>query len=305
MICHAKVFHDVCTRNISQYQRSEHFVYDVRNATVMARFRSVFGLIVFLCSSYFLQKARRGESKHVMIERPQKDFVRHIARCDLRVGDSRWAYAEAHADSIELGWIDAKRTTPAYFNGVIHLLDSYEDQGDAISARLLRTDFKSYLCWRLSGWPDAGVLDGFGSALLRSADGDVILGKQRVGHVNGGLTYLPGGFIDARDVRGDGSIDLDASVRRELLEETGIGSDTVSADAGYYLTETGPHVSIAVPFRSHLSTRDLTERIKDHIRTDPDPELADVVIVRRLSDLDRLPMAHYARVLLTSLLPSN
>ena len=305
MICHAKVFHDVCTRNISQYQRSEHFVYDVRKATVMARFRSVFGLIVFLCSSYFLQKARRGESKHVMIERPQKDSVRHIARCNLRVGDDLWAYAEANADSIDAGWIDAKRTTPAYFNGVIHLIDSYEDHGDAISARLLKTDFKSYLFWRLSGWPDAGVLDGFGSALLHSADGDVILGKQSPGHLNGGLTYLPGGFIDARDVRGDGTIDLDASVRRELFEETGIGPEAVTADVGYYLTETGPHVSIAVHYRSHLSTRDLTERIKDHIRTDPDPELADVVVVRRLNDLDGLPMADYARVLLTSLLPST
>jgi 8-oxo-dGTP pyrophosphatase MutT (NUDIX family) len=237
-----------------------------------------------------------------MNQRSQKESVRRIARSDLRVGDGRWAYAEAHAASIESGWIAAKRTTPNYFNGIIHLIDAYGAEGDTISARLLRTDFKSYLFWRLSGWPDAGVLDGFGSALLRSADGDVILGRQRDGHVNGGLTYLPGGFIDARDVRGDATIDLDASVRRELLEETGIGPDAVTADAGYYLTETGPHMSIAVPLRSHLSTCDLIRRIADHIRREADPELAGAVAVRRLSDLDRLPMAHYARVLLTSLL---
>ena len=228
--------------------------------------------------------------------------MQRLARCELDAGSGVWRYAKNNKREIDSHWDAAKSHHPAYFNGVIFLIDALECGTDAIQARLLKTDFKSYLFWRDNGWPEAGVLDGFGSALIRSCDGAIVLGRQNAGHVNSGLTYLPGGFIDARDVREDGVVDIAACIGRELIEETGLGIGDLDAEPGYFVTRTGPHVSFAKPYTSRLDAKTLMQKIESHIRADAGAELSGVVAVRQLRDLDGLEMAHYARVLVTALL---
>ena len=127
----------------------------------------------------------------------------------------------------------ATQSNPRYFNGVVHLVDDVRLDGDSASMlRFVRTDFKSYLFWRDQGFPEAGVLDGFGSALIRSSDGHMMLGRQRAGNVNAGLAYPPAGFIDEQDVEADGSIDIAGSVAREVSEETGIDAAALVRDDG-------------------------------------------------------------------------
>ncbi len=237
-----------------------------------------------------------------MLSRPASSTVRWIKRCALHGGDGIWQYARTNAAAIDRHWDAARLVNAGYFNGVIHLIDDMTFDGAALSARLLRTDFKSYLYWRHRGFEEAGVLDGFGSALIRSASGTIILGRQRPGNINAGLSYLPGGFIDARDAASDGTIDLAASVWRELAEETGLGPDDLVAGEGYYLTCDGAQVSLALPVTARLSTSDLMDKIDRHLAADPDPELAGIVAVREAADIDGLAMAPYARVLVSHLL---
>lgn len=231
------------------------------------------------------------------------DRVERVRRVTLRVGARRWAYAHAHKDAIGEHWRIAKAANPGFFNGAIHLIEHVENSPDHLTARLLRTDFMSFLYWRDEGFPEeAGVLDGFGSALIRSAEGHILLGRQRPGNINAGLAYLPGGFIDARDVTDGGIIDIAASIAREVQEETGLGAGDLEAEPGFVVTRTGPHISFAVPYRATLAAEDLKAKIERHIAADPDPELAEIVIVERLSDCHGLAMPHYARVLLADLL---
>jgi ADP-ribose pyrophosphatase YjhB (NUDIX family) len=178
------------------------------------------------------------------------DRVVPISECRLRATSDSWTYATANSELIETSWRRAVADNPQFFNGVVHLIDGLSLEDGLLDARLVRTDFKSYLFWREAGFPQAGVLDGFGSALIRSSDGALVLGRQRAGNVNGGLAYLPGGFIDARDVDGDGAIDIAASVARELLEETGLTAPVVKAQPGFIVTQTGAHVSLAVTYQA-------------------------------------------------------
>jgi ADP-ribose pyrophosphatase YjhB (NUDIX family) len=225
-----------------------------------------------------------------------------VSNCKFRTAPGSWAYAAGHSEAIEDNWRRAVADNPQFFNGVIHLIDELSLEDGALNARLLCTDFKSYLFWRKAGLPQAGVLDGFGSALIRSSDGAIVLGRQREGNVNGGLAYLPGGFIDARDVVGDGSVDIAASVARELLEETGLTAPVVKAQPGFIVTQTGAHVSLAVAYEASEDAAALKKRIEDHIGTDPVSELTEVIVIRGLSDLEGLAMPSYARLLLKSLL---
>lgn len=232
------------------------------------------------------------------------DHVLEIAQLALTVGPAAWTYAEQNSAAIDAHWQRESTANPNYFNGGIYLIDQFEvDEGARrIDARLLQTDFKSYLYWRDHGYPPADVLDGFGSGLIRSAEGTVILGRQRPGNINSGLTYLPGGFIDGRDVDAGGSIDIAKSVVREIEEETGLTAGELTRQEGFLIVLGGAHVAFAVPFVSHLSTAAITDRIACHIGTEKNPELAEAVAIRTPEDFGALAMPRYARTLLTCLL---
>lgn len=233
---------------------------------------------------------------------PQHDIVHRVDSCVLRAGKSIWRYAQDAAGIIEAEWREAQASNPTYFNGPVYVVDRLSIADGACDATLLRSDFKSYLYWRARGYPECGVRDGFGSALIRAGDGAYLLGRQRSGNINSGLTYLPGGFIDDRDVADDGTIDIQASIARELYEETGLTEADVAMLPGYLLTETGAQLSIATTFQSPLDSRDLKSTIERHLAADAKSELDSISIISTIGDLDGLPMPRYARVLLGHLL---
>ena len=220
----------------------------------------------------------------------------------LRAGPGPWPYADRHAADIAAHWQRRVADNPYFFNGAVHLLADYAlDAERRLSARLLPTDFKSFLYWREAGWPDASVMDAFGSALIFSSDGALLLGRQRSGHLNGGLCYPPGGFIDVRDIEADGSIDIEASVRREIAEELGLGTADLRRSAGYVVTLSGPVLSIGVPYRSGLTAAELARRIGRHIAADPESELESVTLVSPGDATSQLSMPDYARALVDQL----
>lgn len=239
-----------------------------------------------------------------MLRYPNTPRVQTVARCTLSVGSAAWAYAHEHRVAIDADWQEAEARHPHYFNGTVFLIDALSIAHDALHARLLKTDFKSYLHWRAAGYPESGVLDGFGSALICTRDGGVLLGRQRAGNINAGLAYLPGGFIDGRDVAGDGSIAIDASIARELAEETGLSPRDLKRAPGFLITQSHAQLSIAVRFYSALAAADLKTEVERHFAADPNSELTDMVVVRAAADMADLAMPPYARALLETVFAS-
>lgn len=227
-----------------------------------------------------------------------RDRVERIASCNFSATPQTWHFAAQHAASIDAHWAERTRANPSLFNGVVYILSSVGISKGRCTGSFLRSDFKSYVYWHDHGYPEAGVRHGFGSGLLRSAEGHVILGRQRAGNLNSGQAYMPGGFIDQHDVSADGTIDIEASITREVAEETGLGPDVLTREAGFLVTFTGALVSLAVGYRSHLSSQDMRTRIRDHIAAQDMPELADAVIVRDVDELEGIAMPQYARVTL-------
>jgi 8-oxo-dGTP pyrophosphatase MutT (NUDIX family) len=230
--------------------------------------------------------------------------VLSLKRCELGVSEDPWPFAEDNRAAIEAHWARRKAENPHFFNGQIHLLREFVIEGECLSGRLLRTDFKSFLFWRETGERDRSVLDAFGSALIRSRDGAIVLGCQRAGNINAGLSYLPGGFIDARDVDASGLVDIRASVLREVTEETGLTPADLSVGPNYLVTFCGQQVSIAVEIRASCEAAPLVSRIRRYLESDPSSELEDVVVVRTSSDVAALAVPAYARALLKTLLTS-
>jgi 8-oxo-dGTP pyrophosphatase MutT (NUDIX family) len=137
--------------------------------------------------------------------------------------------------------------------------------------------------------------------VIRSSEGSVLLGRQSDGNLNAGLAYPPSGMIDARDAAG-GVVDIEASTARELGEETGLEPRDLVRTQGYILTVCGPIVSIAIEWQSALPAEALRARILAHIRRQPVPELADVVIVRTREEIGDGTIPAYAQAMLRLLL---
>ncbi len=234
----------------------------------------------------------------------QRDVTRvfPVAGLDLRVANGRWSFAESRGAEIDAHWEQRLRQTPNFFNGTVHLLAAYSVSATGIlSARFVRTDFKSFLYWRETGWPDRSVMDAFGSALIISNSGQVLFGRQRDGNLNSGLCYPPSGFIDPADVRPDGTIDIEGGVLREVREETGLDAATLQRSGGFLVAVAGPVLSIGVPFRFASGDADLMHRCARHIAADPKSELADILFVDSGNQAASLQMPDYARALLREL----
>ena len=229
------------------------------------------------------------------------EAVLKVKRCRLAVEPGTWDFAERRACEIDSHWQRRVEELPGVFNGTVHLMRRHAIADGVLDGAFVRADFKSYLYWRDRGRPDCGTVDAFGSALIRSADGALMLGVQQKG-INAGLAYPPGGFIDNRDVASDGAIDIEASIVRELAEETGLTLADVERTEGFYATFTGRLLSIGIEFRSKLAARDLTSLIARHIAGEAEPELGRIVAVRSPADSAKIAMPRYAGLLAEELL---
>jgi 8-oxo-dGTP pyrophosphatase MutT (NUDIX family) len=211
--------------------------------------------------------------------------VMSIKRAQLLAQASPWTYPEASPAAIERHWEMRQKATPALFNGTVYILKSYYIACATLNGVVAPADFKTYRYWRDRGHPQVGVRDGFGSAILLSAEGHVLLGRSGAETMLPGATYFIGGFIDSRDIAPDGSVDLDASVAREFEEETGLDFELLARQPGYWVTVDEPFVSIGIVLRSHLGSRELRTRILAHAERAREKEIGDIVVVRDTNDL--------------------
>jgi len=225
-----------------------------------------------------------------------------LARCRLSVAPWDWPFAIENAAQIEAHWEKRRAALPALFNGTTYLLREYAVTRDELAGTLFQTDFKTLLYWRANPTTGHdGVREAFGASLIRSAEGHVLLGRQGPGQVTSGLVYQPGGIFDGDDVTGD-AIDIDASIERELVEETGLGAADFARVPGFLIARAGIKVAIGIEWRSALRADDLRGRILDFLAQQAEPELADIVIARRPGDIDDALMPLHARLLLDSVL---
>ncbi len=159
-----------------------------------------------------------------------------VAELDFDLEPAPWPFAKTHAESIAAHWAELRKAKPAIYNGRVLLMGRRElHQRDDGSLRLRGSFFEAgyadYVAWRAFGHPGERVDNCFSMAALRGADGAFLLGEMAPHTMSGGQIYFPAGTPDPHDVF-DGKVDLDASARRELLEETGVNAEVADDPPG-------------------------------------------------------------------------
>ncbi len=168
-----------------------------------------------------------------------------------------------------------------------HEFSTRGDGATILRGAYFETDFKAFLAWRDFGFPDARVCNCFSMAALRSADGAFVLGEMGPHTANAGMVYFASGTPDRSDIFGE-KVDLAASVRRELQEETGISPDEVTMAAGWTIVYAPPRIACMKITRSRDQADAIKKRVDSFLADDPNPELSRMHIVRRKPDISAM-----------------
>ncbi|MDO8877985.1 MAG: NUDIX hydrolase [Pseudolabrys sp.] len=212
--------------------------------------------------------------------------VRHVDRLDLSFDAGSWDFAAARRAEIDALFAELRRAKPALFNGRVLLMHRFAIADGVMHGTFLEADYAAFVAWQRWGRPDAGVLDCFGAAAIQSADGAFLLGVMGGHTFNAGQIYFPCGTPDPSDVIGGTTVDFDFSIRRELREETGLDPALLRPEPGWTLAVDGSLIAAVKVLRSELTADVLRARILGNLAREPQPELADIRIVRGPADFD-------------------
>jgi hypothetical protein len=220
-----------------------------------------------------------------------------VADLELAYEPAPWAFATREAERIDALWAARKAALPQLFNGRVLLCGRHEFAGRGDGATVLRAayfpvEYKAFLAWRDLGFPDGEVCNCFSMAALRSSDGAFLLGEMAAHTANGGAVYFAAGTPDPSDII-DGKVDLGASVRRELLEETGISPDEVAIAPDWIIVTAPARVACMKIMRMEETAERIKARVEGFLAEDPNAELARMHIVRGAGEIAALKMPRF------------
>jgi hypothetical protein len=211
--------------------------------------------------------------------------VLRIETLDLTVGPFDWSFAREMRAEIDAHFAAQRRDKPGLWNGRVLLMHRYKIDGACLRGRYFETDFASFMAWRDFGFVDPGIHNCFALGALQGSDGGYVMGVMSGGTANAGKIYFPGGTPDPSDVTA-ARLDLEASVRREVQEETGLAPGMFEFDPGWVCVLAGPLIGLLKPMRANETAERLQASIRAHIASEARPELADAFVARGPSDID-------------------
>jgi len=209
--------------------------------------------------------------------------VIQISSLQLAFAPKPWGFSEARRAEIDACFAAMRQKTPALWNGRVLLLHDSALANGVFRGSYLETDYASFAAWRHWGRPAAGICDCFGAAAVMTADGACLLGVMGPYTANAGHIYFPCGTPEPADIVG-GSVDLDASMRRELKEETGLDVTEFIAEPGWTTVFDLPQIAHIKVLHSGEGAEALRARMLTHLAHEQQPELIDIRIVHGPDD---------------------
>lgn len=191
-----------------------------------------------------------------------------------------WRMAEQAA--IEAHWAREQVERPWLFNGTVIMHRGLRLEDGAISGVSHRMPYAALLHW-VKTQPEADLWHLFGSAVILSSDGAMMLIRMAARTANAGKVYAPAGSLDESDIRG-GEVDVEGSIHREAREETGLDLSQAAAEKQLLCWRQGGRIAVFRRFRLNETADELAARVREHIRTGPEEEIEDVVVVRAPGD---------------------
>lgn len=200
------------------------------------------------------------------------------------VADGADPFGVEDAPAIARRWSAARDCKPELFDGIVLLATEVGIEAGRLVARYAEVRFSAFDWWRAEG-PPRGLRNVFGAGVIRSADGAALLGRMAPHTAPAGQLYFPCGTPDRDDVR-NGAVDLDGSIEREILEETGLGPPDIRPIGRRFVVVAPKLAAVVRRYDSPLGADELEARIRSHLDAQVRPELDEIRFVRSADEVD-------------------
>ncbi|MDR6818440.1 8-oxo-dGTP pyrophosphatase MutT (NUDIX family) [Neorhizobium sp. 2083] len=209
---------------------------------------------------------------------PAENTVFEVEAFDLSVLPGPHPLYAAHQSEIEANWELEAAANPHLFNGQMVLQNRLSFRDGVIVGEAHVIPYSTLLWWRKQRDP-AGAFHLFGFAVLVSSDGAIIAVRMSERTANPGQVYCAAGSLDLLDIV-DGKLDLQANMRREVLEETGLDLDEARVEPQFFASHSGHRVVGFRFYRFDLAAEQMLARIAAHMVHDEEKEIAGAVAIR-------------------------
>jgi hypothetical protein len=148
---------------------------------------------------------------------------------------------------------------------------------------LCRTNFASFLYWKVSNAHSQKEVDFSGGAALLCRDRALLMVLTGAHTIAPGTLEFPSGFVDVSDFEGD-ELNFDRHVEREVTEELAMKSEELNKPKQYLVSAADGVVQLLSIFIVDKNGGEFTERWRSrtpNLRS----EISDVVAIYRFGDV--------------------
>ena len=200
-----------------------------------------------------------------------------LASCALRLDPAPHALETAAGAEIDANWVAEKQARPAIHDGKVALFSRLSWDGAALAGTCHIVRYATFLYWR-GGGRRAMARHLYAHAVLAAADGPLVAVRMGGHTVNAGRVYFAAGSLETVDFR-DGFADLDANMRREVMEETGLDLAGAHADPSLHALALDSGTVVLRRYVSPLPAAEIVARVAAHVAAEAEPEIEGAVII--------------------------
>lgn len=209
---------------------------------------------------------------------PPEATVFPIAGAKLDILPGTHPLVAAEEAAIRENWAKETAANPALFDGRMVFQHRLSLSEEGISGEGYVIPFSAFMWWRRQPQRRGG-LHLFAYPVLESSDGALVAIRMGAHTANPGQVYFAAGSLEPEDIVND-RCDLDANMRREVHEETGLDLADSIAGQGLFATHNRRTVTLLRLFRFDMTADEMIERIESHMLVAEDKEIAGAVAIR-------------------------
>jgi len=211
-----------------------------------------------------------------------------VNKVAVQLDEAPWPFATQNGQKISAFWQEKRKSHPHFYDGQVHVMTSWEIRGSQASAaafigNVCRTNFASFLYWKVSDAHLQKEFDFSGGAALLCPDGALLMVLTGDHTIAPGTLEFPSGFLDVSDFE-DNKLNFDRHVEREVTEELVIKREELGRPKQYLVSAADGIVQVLSIFIVDTNGDEFTARWRARagaLRS----EISDVVAIYRFSDL--------------------